>query len=234
MRDDSLKEKTLLVVDDEADLREIISMELEYFGAKVFQAESVKKALEILDTHSIDLIISDIRMPGSSGIDLLKSVRKKNASLPSIILITGFADLDTAEALSLGAEALVYKPFDMEELLNMVYGHLKTFPQRYATETKAEGKLHFYFDHDFSSELNSNIHFGRGGIRIHHKDQPIPIGHPRKIELHFKDKTVEFDGIVRWKKVENSNVSMGIEYIHLTNEMIPIAQSFQNETSYIP
>ena len=51
MMDDSLKGKTLLVVDDENDLREIIASELEYFGATVFQADSVKKALEILNFH---------------------------------------------------------------------------------------------------------------------------------------------------------------------------------------
>lgn len=234
MKDDSLKEKTLLVVDDEADLREIISMELEYFGAKVFQAESVAKALEVLANHSIDLIISDIRMPGSTGIDLLKKVRTQHASTPSIILITGFADLDTAQAMSLGAEALVHKPFDMDELLNMVQNHLMAFPDRFKNVSTAEGNLHFYFEQNFATELNQSLYFGRGGVKIIHKDQPIPIGHPRKIELHFKDQTFEFDGIVRWKKITDSEVSMGIEYTHLSNEMIPIAQNFQNETSYIP
>src|SRR5690606_8059363 len=127
MKDDSLKEKTLLVVDDEADLREIISMELEYFGATVYQAESVSKALEVLNNHSIDLIISDIRMPGSTGVDLLKTVREQNVSLPAIILITGFADLDISEAFALGAEALVHKPFNIDELLDLVSGFLLDF-----------------------------------------------------------------------------------------------------------
>src|SRR5690606_37654747 len=120
MYDGSLKGKTLLVVDDEADLREIISMELEYFGAKVFQAESVPKALEVLNNHTVALIINEIRMIGSTGVVLLKTVRIKNVSFESIILITEFADHDTPEALGLGAEALIHKSYDMDDLLSHV------------------------------------------------------------------------------------------------------------------
>ena len=56
--------KTLLVVDDEADLREILVFSLERYGYKVFQASNGKEAFEIVRTNKIDLIISDIQMPG--------------------------------------------------------------------------------------------------------------------------------------------------------------------------
>lgn len=235
MYDGSLKGKTLLVVDDEADLREIISLELEYFGAQVFQAESVPKALEVLDNHTIDLIVSDIRMPGSTGVDLLKTVRKKHVSLPAIILITGFADLDTSEALGLGAEALIHKPFDMDDLLSMVNKLLIKFPQRYEKNAGNDnGVLRFYFEHDFDEELEANIFFGRGGVKLFYKDQPVPLGHQKRIELHFKDKILEFSGVVRWKKILENDVSLGIEFTNLDAEMVNVANNFQEIPSYIP
>ena len=235
MYDGSLKGKTLLVVDDEADLREIISMELEYFGAKVFQAESVPKALEVLNNHTVDLIISDIRMPGSTGVDLLKTVRKQNVNFPSIILITGFADLDTSEALGLGAEALIHKPFDMDDLLSMVNKLLIKFPERYErVNGNDDGNLRFYFEHNFEDELETSIFFGRGGVKLFYKDQPIPLGHQKKIQLHFKNKTLEFSGIVRWKKILESGVSLGIEFTNLDEEMVSVVNNFQETPSYIP
>lgn len=234
MNNDSLKGKTLLIVDDEADLREIISMEMEYFGAKVFQAESVKMAVEILNKEHVDLIISDIRMPESTGVDLLKTVKKDSVNDPAVVLITGFADIDTSEALGLGAEALIHKPFDMDELLKTVNYLSKKYPNRYLREAHAQGSLHFYYDRPLNEEINQSVFFGRGGVKIFYKDQPVPLGHQRIVELHFKDKTLTFEGVVRWKKLLDDGASMGIEFTSLNEDMIHTLAQFQNTLSYIP
>jgi CheY-like chemotaxis protein len=234
MMDDSLKGKTLLVVDDENDLREIIASELEYFGATVFQADSVKKALEILNFHYIDLIISDIRMPGSTGVDLLKKVRSENNAGPAIILITGFADIDSSEAFALGAESLIHKPFDIDSLLKCVLTFTQKFPERFNRTENVEGPFHFYLSGSLKDELGKNLILGRGGMKICYKDQPTPLGALRAIELHFKDQTLKFDGIIRWKKIQGEKVCVGVEFVKLDKDMVSLATPFQEVTPYIP
>ena len=234
MMDDSLKGKTLLVVDDENDLREIIASELEYFGAQVFQADSVKKALEILSLHYVDLIISDIRMPGSTGVDLLKKVRSENNQGPAIILITGFADIDSSEAFALGAESLIHKPFDIDSLLKNVINFTRKFPERYSRDEAVEGPFHFYLSGTLKEELGKSLVFGRGGMKICYKDQPTPIGALRAIELHFADQTLHFNGIIRWKKLQGDRVCVGVEFVKLDQDMISLATPFQEVTPYIP
>jgi len=119
MSDVLLQNKTLLIVDDEPDLRGILSSELEYLGAKVYQAENVTAAKLIIDQHHIDLVISDIRMPGETGIDLLNYIKSKSSDAPPVILITGFADITNQSAIEKGAAALLSKPFLLEDLFQM-------------------------------------------------------------------------------------------------------------------
>jgi len=119
MSDVLLQNKTLLIVDDEPDLRGILSSELEYLGAKVYQAENVSAAKLIIDQHHIDLVISDIRMPGETGIDLLNYIKSKSIDAPPVILITGFADISNQSAIEKGAAALLSKPFLLEDLFQM-------------------------------------------------------------------------------------------------------------------
>ena len=114
-----LSHKKILIVDDEVDLREIVASELEFAGATIFQAENVSHAQEILNHQKVDLIVSDIRMPGGTGIDLLKFIKSKDVESPPIILITGFADITLEDAYHLGAEALISKPFKLEELIKL-------------------------------------------------------------------------------------------------------------------
>ncbi len=108
-----------MIVYYDHDLRGILSSELEYLGAKVYQAENVKVAKLIIDQHHIDLVISDIRMPGETGIDLLSYIKSKSNDGPPVILITGFADITNQSAMEKGAAALLSKPFLLEDLFQM-------------------------------------------------------------------------------------------------------------------
>jgi DNA-binding NtrC family response regulator len=109
--------KTILIVDDEIDLREIIASEFEYLGAKVYLASNVLVAKEILSQEKIDLVVSDIRMPGGSGIDLLDFVKNQKVLNTSVILISGFADISIDEALSKGVDGYISKPFQLDEII---------------------------------------------------------------------------------------------------------------------
>lgn len=110
--------KSILVVDDEIDLREIIASEFQYLGAQVFVAGSVLAAKDILKDQKIDLVISDIRMPGGSGVELLEFVKKIPHSKTSMILISGFADFSIQEALIQGVDGYISKPFQLDDIIS--------------------------------------------------------------------------------------------------------------------
>ena len=109
--------KNILIVDDEIDLREIIASEFEYLGAKVYLANCVHVAKNILSKEKIDLVISDIRMPGETGIDLLEFVKNQKMLKTSVILISGFADISNDEAFSKGVDGYISKPFQLDEII---------------------------------------------------------------------------------------------------------------------
>ncbi|HHI03026.1 MAG TPA: sigma-54-dependent Fis family transcriptional regulator [candidate division Zixibacteria bacterium] len=111
---------SILVVDDAPDTLEIIKRNLTSHGYEVFTANCVDNAIEFLDVNSVDLVITDLRMPKVSGLDLVRHVRA-NMKDTEIIMITGYATIDGAvKAIKIGAEEYLSKPFTDEELLNAV------------------------------------------------------------------------------------------------------------------
>lgn len=110
----------LLVVDDEKSISDIVGQYLRMKGYVVSCAGSANAAIDIIKQNTIDLVLSDIKMPGMSGVELLKWVREFNRSLP-VLVTTGFPTLDTAiEALKLGAFDYLTKPFHLEELAEKI------------------------------------------------------------------------------------------------------------------
>jgi PAS domain S-box-containing protein len=115
----------VLVVDDEPDTREILSIILGQCAAEVETAESAEAALRALDTRTFDVLISDIGMPGADGLSLIRSVRAGadgNARVPAVAL-TAYARVeDRARVLSAGFQAHVGKPVEPAELVAVVAG----------------------------------------------------------------------------------------------------------------
>ena len=106
----------LLIVDDEKGYREVLSAVFGAEGYSVAAAENGTAAVEHLNSHSVDVIISDVRMPDMDGIELLKKVRSIDSDI-GMILMTAFGTIDTArEAFKLGADDFIQKPFNNEEL----------------------------------------------------------------------------------------------------------------------
>jgi two-component system response regulator HydG len=114
---------TILVVDDEIDLRDAIVFDLKRRGFAVVSAESGSSALKLIKLNKIDLILSDIRMPNGDGIFLLEQIRSLGFKIP-LIFITGFADASEAECLKKGALKVFPKPFDRKALLSFVIEQL--------------------------------------------------------------------------------------------------------------
>jgi len=106
----------ILVVDDEASMRQLMEIALSKEGYQVTAAESAGKARELFGERSFDLVISDIKLPDLSGVEVLRQVRQTAPDTP-VIMITAYASTDTAvEALRLGAYDYITKPFKIDEL----------------------------------------------------------------------------------------------------------------------
>ena len=110
----------ILVIDDEDVIRSLVVEILEAVGHTVTDAENAERALKLLDDAEFDLVVSDVIMPGLSGLELLELVRARSASLP-VILVTGAGTYDTlSQALTRGAAGLVTKPFAHTDLQSAV------------------------------------------------------------------------------------------------------------------
>ncbi len=112
--------KSVLLVDDEPNIIEVLEMALQDDGMEVHKALSGRAALATLRDRAVDIVISDIRMPDISGVELLKQARQI-APETVFIMITAFATTDTAiEALQHGAFDYLTKPFRMEEIRKII------------------------------------------------------------------------------------------------------------------
>ncbi|MGH7273540.1 MAG: HD domain-containing phosphohydrolase [Nitrospiria bacterium] len=109
----------ILIVDDELGPRESLKMVLKPFYT-VYTAENGEKALDVLEKHPIDLVTLDLKMPGLSGTETLRELKRIKQDL-QVIIITGFGSLKTAmEGIRYGAADYILKPFDIAELVSIV------------------------------------------------------------------------------------------------------------------
>lgn len=112
-----MRKYTVLIVDDELNVTRLLEKVFLKAGYITYTACSGSKAIEIVECHVIDYVITDLKMPGMSGIELLKKIKEIDSSI-KIIMITAFATVETAvKALKLGACDYITKPFDIDEVL---------------------------------------------------------------------------------------------------------------------
>ncbi len=117
--------KTILVVDDEPRFRFSLTLILKSKGYDVIEASNGLEALRKLSGAAenqtrVDLIITDIKMPGMDGVELLETVHRNRENFRAIVM-TGYGDRDTLFRLnSLGIHEVIHKPFDADHLLAMV------------------------------------------------------------------------------------------------------------------
>lgn len=108
---------SILIVDDEDNVRKLLQKIFLKENYITHIASNAEEALHIIDTFQVDIVITDIKMPGISGIELLNRIREIDTSI-QVIIITAFATLETAiDALKMGAKDYITKPFNLEEVL---------------------------------------------------------------------------------------------------------------------
>ncbi len=108
---------TVLVVEDDEAMRDLLVEELEDCGYRVRAADGGRAGVECIKNESIDLVITDLRMPDLDGFDLIRDIKAREDS-PHIVMITAFGSIETAiKAVKLGAYDYITKPFEIEELI---------------------------------------------------------------------------------------------------------------------
>ena len=133
------KTSSILVVDDEAIVTSLIRDALEDEGYEIQTASSGEAALQLVEQHQFELVISDIRMPRMDGIEMIKKIREYQPNI-GIIFMTGYANLQSAKkAIKQGASDYIMKPFELTEIRAAVKNALEL--KRAADETSSDHHL---------------------------------------------------------------------------------------------
>ena len=136
-----MTKKRALIVDDEADIRELLAMTLNQMDLEVDEAETLSEAIEALNKESYAFCLTDMNLPDGSGMDLISLIQNKYPNMP-VAMITAYGNTEIAvEALKLGAFDFVTKPLELPRLRNMVEAALALSSQKPVKLSKSAGKL---------------------------------------------------------------------------------------------
>ena len=238
-----LKDKFILIVDDEPELLELLGEEFLSLGAKVILAESGNKALEILKKQAIDVVVSDVRMPDGTGIFLLESMKALRLEIPMVMLMTGNLEFDIYDAYDLGADAVFPKPYNPQVLVDTVARTLVPTKEKFVAREFARSKADFKVKIQSKNRDNpsgSILNIGKGGMFIAFRNQIPNVGD--LIQFEFDDQKLKLTGtaVCRWCRKKNERglpIGGGFEFEELSSESIASLEAYLRErkiTAYIP
>jgi len=215
----------LLIVDDEPDLREILCAELSFRGYKTIQKSGGFEAIAFLRKHKVDAVLTDLRMDGGSGIDLIQFLREEMPAPPPVIVISALADTAGPELRALGARAVFSKPFAIEALAQAVYDVIN--PAKGKT-----GRKHKRFPISFHVEIQTSsdsapragrvLNISHGGVFVALSDFSPSVGDTIhfsiEVPLAAERVRLQGSGIIRWIQAQRDHElpsGFGIEFLPL-------------------
>ncbi|OUR98731.1 hypothetical protein A9Q84_04780 [Halobacteriovorax marinus] len=211
----------VLVVDDNSVMCEVLASSIEKYGIKATTLTNPEKVFDLLEVERFDCIISDIRMPGMDGVELLEKVRTVHPFWPFVILISGHHDYDLDELLNFGAVAFVQKPFKADEIYQLISNY-------YVDDLVQRNRL-MLMDKEVSDCFNKDIidlatvSVGTGGAFISFDEIPTLVKANVGKFYDFNVKVDEHSEVVKivaevvWKRSPNEeNAGLGIRFLTLT------------------
>ena len=115
---------TILIIEDEAKMRRLLELNLGDDGFKTLSAGDAETGLKLLGSEPVDLVLTDLKLPGMSGLEFLQAAKQQNPALP-VVVMTAFGSVETAvEAMKAGASDYVLKPFSLAEIRMVVHKEL--------------------------------------------------------------------------------------------------------------
>ena len=191
-----MSQKTILIVDDSAELRNILSLYMRNGGYKVLEAEDGLEALKVLAENQVDLAILDVMMPRMDGFELVQRVRL-SSEMPILFLSARDQVSDKISGLTLGADDYIAKPFDPMEVLARVNAQTRRLPQQ--DQVKVLGSLRW------DARLG-RVWAGEDELKLTGKEYEILtllLSYPRKIftkeeiyERVWKDPFIADDNVI--------------------------------------
>ena len=117
-------EGKILIVEDEAKMRRLLELNLQEDGFTTLSAADAETGLNLLQNGSVDLVITDLKLPGMNGLEFLQTIKRSNSALP-VVVMTAFGTVETAvNAMKAGASDYVLKPFSLDEIRMVVHKEL--------------------------------------------------------------------------------------------------------------
>ena len=217
-------QQKILIVEDEPELRSLLRDDLESEGYEMFEADGGTAAFEFLKTQSVDVVVTDIRMPQGSGSDLLKKLRAIDPNKPRIVLMTAYADLEIDEALDLGAQGLLMKPWGPNALAETIKDLLTTPTERWRRAPEAHTltrTINLKCTSFASGAQASLLKVARGGVFVALDSVTVKVD--ECITVAF-GSDVAFKGIVRWTRNHAANglkSGIGLELFDVSKAYLP-------------
>lgn len=197
-------EYTILIADDEKEIRELLRLYLENEHYKVVEAEDGQMALDILASQNIDLVILDIMMPKVDGYHVLRELRTNN-NIPVIILSAKDADSEKILGLNLGADDYLAKPFNPLEAMARVNSNIRRFYSLGTNQKAASEKL-----------TVKNLHLDVDGCSLLKDDEEIEL---TSVEYKIMELFMKNPGKV-FTKQQIYECGWGEEYIVADNNIM--------------
>ena len=215
----------ILIVEDEIELRELLVFDFESAGYSVLEAQNATEAFAILEGRKIDAVVSDIRMANGDGVQLLNSVQKKILEKDLIlVLITGFSDFSIEDALNLGADGFLLKPFGRRVLVDAIERLLVPIDSRWSQKAlkKAPTKtvdLRLKFPNLEGAMTQKKFLLGRGGMFLASTDGKLNANDTVQFEIQFEGmESFRGQGTIRWIRRQDSKqgpAGFGLEFLIL-------------------
>jgi CheY-like chemotaxis protein len=241
------EKKTILVADDDPVLRDAIVFDFKRRGYQVFGAGSGVEAFEVVKKESVHAVITDIRMPNGTGVELLEQVKNYNLHIPVVIFITGVNDLTLEDAYDKGACVVMSKPFDRKILIANVEKALLSYDDKLSQASQSQGaslNIELKFSDSMDAVHAKALNIGQGGMCVvcemnrDQVDMPISfrIEHPG-----YGLSSLNGCGVVRWSRecsgVDTGKKYLGVEFTFLDENCRKNIISFLenlNSRAYIP
>ena len=221
-----VQETRILLVDDEPDFRDILAYSFKKMGYQVLTASNGREAFDLIQKNPVDVIISDIRMPGGDGVELLDRAKALLPETPVFLLVTGFADLTVEEAHHKGAEALICKPFDRKMIQGIISRLLTPTGEKWTRDldqVDVELKVQLQFKGLCAAADAKAISLGRGGMFVALNQGKFPnVNDTVAFKLGFDGTgpALVGSGSVRWVRIKGLGpllAGCGIEFTYLAD-----------------
>lgn len=169
--------KTILAVDDEEHILELLQYNLENDGYHMLKAESGEEALKLLETNEIDMVLLDIMLPGMDGIEVLRTIRSHQhyKKLPVIMLTAKSDEISKVVGLEVGADDYLSKPFGVHELLARIKAVLRRtessiYVEKEKNEEKEEKEEKLVIDHIVINKTRRTVTVNNNEIELSLKE----------------------------------------------------------------